>query len=59
MWDLLSGDSSQDVVLTKKKEHTLPNPCPYVRFTDLNNHNEGTTHNKPKSAVEIGLKFTF
>lgn len=32
---------------------------PYVRINDLNNSKDAPYENKPKPAIEIGLKFTF
>lgn len=32
---------------------------PYITFVDLNNTHDNPYENKPKSAIEIGLKFTF
>lgn len=39
----------------------LPNPCPIIKFEDLNNRNEQDIHdcNKPHPAVFLGLKWTF
>lgn len=60
VWDLLSGEHGDDAVLTKKEAREPLNPSPYIRFTDLNNTGtEMHNKNKPKSAIEIGLKFSF
>lgn len=37
----------------------VPNVLPYVRIDDLNNSKDAPYENKPKPAIEIGLKFTF
>lgn len=62
VWDLLSGDPLAGVdpseVLCKPKPKK-PSIMPYVGITDLNNSDDAPYENKPKPAVEIGLKFEF
>ena len=61
-WDLLSGDLLEGVdpsqVLCKPKPKKL-NPRPWIAFNDLNNSDDAPYENKPKPAIEIGLKFEF
>lgn len=55
--ELPAGIDPDDVL---RKIHDKPmNPMPYIAFTDLNNTKENPYENKPKNAIEIGLKFTF
>lgn len=60
VWDLLSGDPLGGVdpsqALCKPKK---PNPRPWIAFNDLNNSNDAPYENKPKPAIEIGLKLEF
>lgn len=70
IWDLYDRDNpfpqgvSPDDVLKKesllqKIKKNLPNPMPYVAFVDMNNSEDSPYKNKPKQAIEIGLKFEF
>ena len=43
----------------QKHKNAKPNPRPYVSVNDLNNTKEEPYLNKPKAAVEIGVKFEF
>lgn len=62
VWDLLSGDPLAGVdpadVLCKPKPKK-PSIMPYVSITDLNNSDDAPYENKPKPAIEVGLKFEF
>lgn len=61
-WDILSGDPLGGVdsnqVLCKPKPKKS-NPRPWIAFNDLNNSDDAPYENKPKPAIEIGLKFEF
>lgn len=47
-----------DDILQKTIRKSI-NPMPYIAFADLNNTRNNPYENKPKNAIEIGLKFTF
>lgn len=59
---ILSGDHLGGVdpsqVLYKPKPKKS-NPKPWIAFNDLNNSKDAPYENKPKPAIEIGLKFEF
>lgn len=52
-----SGINPEDIL--HKTIYKPINPMPYITFVDLNNTHDNPYENKPKSAIEIGLKFTF
>ena len=62
VWDLLSGDPLRGVdpsQVLRKPKPKKPNPRPQIAFNDLNNSDDATYENKPKSTIEIGIAFDF
>ena len=60
--DLIESDpllTDEELEGFQKKKPTKPNPRPYISVNDLNNTEEEPYLNKPKAAVEIGVKFEF
>lgn len=55
--DLLNG-VDPDSILVKHKPQK-PSILPYAKINDLNNSKNEPNVNKPKGAVEIGLKIEF
>lgn len=61
-WDLLSGDPLDGIDPSEalcKPKPKKPSVRPYISIADLNNSIDSPCENKPKPAVEIGLKFEF
>ena len=53
------GDGIDFDDILKKHKTSKPNPRPYVSIDDLNNSDDAPYENKPKTAIEIGIKFDF
>jgi len=60
MYDLLSSVevSPEDAEALQKAVSSGVHVKPFIKFVDLNN-NPGEKENKPKTAVVIGLDFSF
>ena len=63
IYDLYDQDAILDEVNNgvgfEKEKPSMPNPYPYIAIKDLNNSPDKPNENKPKTAIEIGLKFEF
>ena len=62
VWDLLSGDPLKGIdpaeVFCKPKPKKS-NISPQIKICDLNNSKSSRNENKPKTAIEIGVKLEF
>lgn len=62
VWDLLSGDPLKGIdpaeVFCKPKPKKS-NISPQIKIRDLNNSESSPKENKPKTAIEIGVKLEF
>ena len=53
------GDGIDFDDILKKHKPKKPNPRPYVSIVDLNNSDDAPYENKPKTAIEVGVKIEF